>query len=120
MKPLTAFCFLFSDNSLSLLAPSSGATKMRRRLAQTCAVLVAIAGVATVIEFATRAPLGFENLFFCHALFANGIQNPGRVSIASAFAFISLGVAPSLLDLESLRGIRTAQFLPLGVLLFLW
>jgi signal transduction histidine kinase/ActR/RegA family two-component response regulator len=118
MKPVTALCFFLSGFSLSLLAPESSLTVARRRLAQVSAFLVTLIGIATTVEFATGFNLGFEGLLSRLALYATGVPNAARLSLPSALAFIFLGVALILLDLETSKGTRPAQLLGIGVLLF--
>jgi hypothetical protein len=118
MKPITVLCFLFSGISLSLLAPTPAMTEARSRLAQAFAVLVVLVGIATTIEFVGTTDLHFEDLLFRHALYATRILYPGRMSIATAIAFILLGIALALLDLEIFPGIRPSQFLCVCVVLF--
>jgi hypothetical protein len=118
MKPVTALCFFLSGFSLSVLAPESSLTVARRRLAQASAFLVTLVGIATAIEFATGFTLGFEGLLSRLALYATGVPNAAHLSLASAIAFIFLGIALVLLDLETSRGARPAQLLAIGVLFF--
>jgi PAS domain S-box-containing protein len=118
MKPVTALCFFLSGFSLSLLAPESSLTVARRRLAQVSAFLVTLIGIATTIEFATDYNLGFEGLLSRLALYATGVPNASRLSLASAIAFIFLGIALVFLDLETSRGARPVQLLAIGVLFF--
>jgi PAS domain S-box-containing protein len=118
MKPVTALCFFLSGFSLSLLAPESSLTVARRRLAQVSAFLVTIVGIATTIEFATGFNLGFEGVLSRLALYATGVPNAARLSLPSALAFIFLGIALVLLDLETSRGARPAPLLAIGVLFF--
>jgi hypothetical protein len=118
MKPVIALCFFLSGFSLSLLAPESSLTVAQRRLAQVSAFLVTLVGIATAIEFATGLHLGFEGLLSRLALYATGVPNAARLSLASAIAFIFLGIALALLDLETSRVARPAQLLAIGVLFF--
>jgi PAS domain S-box-containing protein len=111
MKPPTAAGFFFSGLSLWLLAPGDSIAAARRRFAQASAFLVALVGVATLVEFASGLDLHFENILFRHALYATGIPNPGRPSIATSLGFTFLGIAFILLDRETSRGWRPAEFL---------
>jgi PAS domain S-box-containing protein len=110
MKPFPAASFFLSGISLALLvyAPTFGA---RRHLAKGLALLVALIGLATIVEFAAGWNLHFEDLLFRHILYATGISNPGRLSPATAAAFIFLGLGLALLDWETPKGIRPSQFL---------
>lgn len=117
MKPFTAAGFFLSGISLALLvyAPPFAA---RRHLAKGVALVVALIGVATIVEFATGRNLHFEDLLFRHILYATGIPNPGRLSPATAAAFIFLGLGLALLDWETPKGIRPSQFLFFCVVFF--
>jgi PAS domain S-box-containing protein len=115
MKPVTALCFFLSGISLSLLVSASPLTPMRRRIAQAPALFVLLACVATCVEFATGWNVRFEDFLFPQSLFAAG--HPAHLSLAAAVAFALLSVALVLLDLETPQGVRTAQYLSLGVVL---
>jgi len=62
MKPATAIGFFLSGFSLLLLVTESSLTTVRRRLSQGPAILVALLGIATTIEFATGLTLHFDDL----------------------------------------------------------
>lgn len=115
MKPVTALCFFLSGFSLSLLAHLSSQTAAARRLSQGLSLFVVLVGIATVVEFATDVNLHFENLLFGSALHATGILDPGRLSLASGIAFILLGMALLLVDVETRKGARPAQYVCLCV-----
>lgn len=117
MKPVTAVCFVFSGFALRLLARGSSPAPANRRLAQISATLVAIVGLGTTVEFASGLDLHVENLLFSRALFATGIPHPGRLSLATGIAFLLLGAALLLLDVETSRDTRPAQFLSFALVL---
>ena len=110
--------FFLSGLSLSLLADEISLSAARRRLAQALALLVALVGIATVVEFATGWNLHFEDLLFRQVLYATGIHDPGRLSLASAVTFVCLALALLGLDLQTPRGARPAQFLGFCTVLF--
>ena len=115
MKPLTAVCFLLSGGSLCLLVFRSSIAVARSRLAQVLALLVVFVGVATLAEFTVGVDFPFENSLFPGALGATGIPAPGRLALASAIAFVILGLALIFFDFETHRGARPAQYLALCV-----
>jgi PAS domain S-box-containing protein len=117
MKPFTAVCFILSGLSLWLLAPEFSAGSPRRQIGQASAILVALTGLATTLEFASGLNLHFENLLFSAALRATGIPNPGRLSLATGIAFLLLGAALLLIDVETSHGTRPAQFLSFAIVL---
>ncbi len=117
MKPATAISFFFCSASLSLLVYDSCRHPVRRHLAQLLALFPIFIGFGTITEFIAGTDLHFEALLFRRALLATGIHDPGRVSIASATAFLLLGAALLALDFETSHVRRPAQFLAFAVCL---
>ncbi len=115
MKPLTALCFLLSGAALSLLVFRSSTAVVQTRIAQFMASLVVLVGLATLFEYFASVSFPLENFLFSNALQASGDPVLGRLSFASALAFVLLGLALFCLDFETRRGARPAQYLALCV-----
>ena len=104
MNSHTAFCFVFTGTSLFLLRAEQ-AVGRKRLLGQLCAILVVIISIATLQEWYGWAfgidrflPAAVRQIF------------PGRMPIATALAFLALGLALLLIDTANWR-FRPAEFL---------
>jgi PAS domain S-box-containing protein len=92
---------------------------MARGIGQTCAVLAALIGLATLLEYLVGINLGIDQLLFRDAP-GSQIPHPGRMSLPAAANFVLLGCALLLLDAETRHGLRPAQLLalPAGLIAF--
>jgi len=122
MKVNTALAFFLSGIALwSLLRVGQGNTasplpvKRAKLLPQVCAVIIALIGLLTLSEFLFGWDL-IDNLIVRdhHTLHT---PHPGRMSPATALAFVLLGAAFLMMDLETRSGKRPAQWLVLPVFL---
>src|ERR1035437_1001614 len=100
MKPLNAVCFTLVGASLWLVSlrgatgyPSSGSIRIAGIL---CSVLCAIS-FFTLIEYVSDLAPAFDEILFRKTLNATPLQHPGRMSSATAFGLLLLGI--SLLSL---------------------
>ncbi len=116
MKANTALGFILSGLSLWLLHTESTAPRTRR-IAQACAVIVSLLGLLTLGEYIFGWDLGIDQLLFKDLRGAVGTLSPGRMAPNTALNFLLVGCALLLLDYESHRGNRPAQFLALGAAL---
>ena len=116
MKANTALGFILSGLSLWLLHTESTAPRTRR-IAQACAVIVSLSGLLTLGEYIFGWDLGIDQLLFKDLRGAVGTLSPGRMAPNTALNFLLVGCALLLLDYESHRGNRPAQFLALGAAL---
>ncbi|MGH2621851.1 MAG: sensor histidine kinase, partial [Anaerolineales bacterium] len=89
-----------------------------RRKGQTGQVLagaVAIVGLLTLIEYLFSLDLGIDQLLFQDDGPIIGATRAGRMALNTALNFVLIGSALLLLDKETRRGLRPAQFLTLAV-----
>lgn len=131
MKGNTAVAFALIGASLLLLqAPSpllpfvarvGAAGSWMRRTAHVCAVVVALIGLFTLVEYLAGVDLGLDQVLFEEAPGAAHTIFLGRMAPNTALNFLIIGVALLALDVETRRGRRPAQYLILieGVLAFL-
>lgn len=110
MKANTALCFVLCGAALYLSCDEEAVARFRtrRRVVQIVAAAVCLAGLATLAEYVFGLDLGIDTFLFVTAARADEIHNPGRMSPATAFNFVLIGVA--LLSLT--RGGRKGASLP--------
>ena len=105
LKPNTALCFALAGLSLWLqrLQPDKlqGWRVGRARIGQVLAGVVASIGLLTQAEHLFHVNLALDTLFFHRTIITAGGFFPGRMSAASAFGFLLLGI--SLLGLDARR-----------------
>jgi PAS domain S-box-containing protein len=110
MKANTAIGFLFAG--LALLLENKQTTRSRLFVIRMSAGIVALLGLFTLGEYIFDTNLGIDQLLYRDLQTPTG-SYPGRMSITTALNFGLLGIALLLIDVESKRGIRPAQFLAL-------
>jgi signal transduction histidine kinase len=118
MKFNTALAFFLLGVALWLAnARTDGkAGKVLRPISQACAVVIALIGLLTLTEFMFEWKPGIDNLIVQdrHTVHT---PRPGRMSPTTAFEFLLLGTALLMIDFETRRGRRPAQWLVLAVFL---
>lgn len=112
MKANTAIGFTLGGLSLWLLLRGR-ARQRARQIGQVCAVIVALIGALTLAEYVFGRDLRIDQLLFKEASGAVGTFSPGRMAPNTAFNFLTISLALLLLDAETRRGYRPAQFLAL-------
>jgi len=112
MKVNTALAFLLAGLSLWVRREKPVAQRTGR-LAQTCALAVALVGLLTLSQYLLGWDLGIDQLLFQEPVEAAGTSSPGRMAPLTALNFILLGFALALLDVETDRWPRLAQVLVL-------
>ena len=90
MKPNTALCFLWAGAGLWLLANASGSSR-RANWALAVSGLAAAVGTLTAVEYWPGVNFGIDELVLRRTLLATGIAHPGRMSLATAVGFATLG-----------------------------
>ncbi len=120
MRPLSAVCFILAG--LALGRQSNAFRRLAgapwsRRAAQGCAAFTALAGLATLGEVLLGVSFGLDEVLFPQALAAAQLLHPGRMSPATAVAFLLLGTSLLLLGADAVRGSRYVQPLALTVIL---
>lgn len=109
MRANTALCFVLAGIPLVLAASkSSGAAS--RRFAKATALLAAVIGLGTLLQYVFAWDLGIDLLLVKDMRLSPETLYPGRMSLASALNFTLLGVALLTLDLEIRPGQRPAQY----------
>lgn len=118
MKPLTAISFLCCGVSLGLHASRFKPARHAAIAARALPLVAAACGITTLAGSLTGRDFQFEGFLFHRALLASGIEHPGRMSSASAVAFIVLALALVLFDFRPGTRTRLWQPLCLAVALF--
>jgi diguanylate cyclase (GGDEF)-like protein len=112
IKTNTALLLALSGISLWLLLPGS-ARKPVCYLARFLAVLVALVGAATRMEYLFGLNVGIDQLLCIEAVGAPPTSFPGRMSPTSAASFMFIGLALLSLEWETKQGRRPSQGLSL-------
>jgi PAS domain S-box-containing protein len=112
MKANTAISLIVSALSLYLISSHSRRT-IQYRLGQIFALFVISMGIATSCEYFFGWDLGIDLLFFYEAPGAFATSNPGRMAVQSAINFVLRGSCLLLIEWETKRGWRPAQYLAL-------
>lgn len=105
MKVNTALCFLLVGISLWCLR-SEQATPQELRLGQVGAALVTLIALLTLGEYLLAVDLRIDQLLMQQPLAATDPATPGRMSAATAFCFLLIGLALLGLDWKNRRGNR--------------
>ncbi len=114
IKANTAVAFILAGLSLWLLCPEPSAiANRRRRLAQFCALTVVLVGLLTLTEYMFGWDLKIDQLQFQELRGAIGTSSLGRMAPNTAFGLVMVGLALVVLDVETRRAHRPAQFLAL-------
>ena len=85
-----------------------------RLLAKVAGSLVGVVGFLTLVEYVARVNLGIDQLLFNEG---GAVPNPGRMAPDAALAFLFIGIALAVHDLETEGGTRPAQLLALAAAL---
>jgi PAS domain S-box-containing protein len=112
----TALAFLLSGVSL-LAQAREGMTPPRRALGSACAAAVLVIGLARLAGYLVGWDGGPDRWLFREGLQREAVSlgQINRMAPNTAAAFVLVAVALALLEVETRRGIRPAQFLALGV-----
>ncbi|MEO8136218.1 MAG: PAS domain S-box protein, partial [Betaproteobacteria bacterium] len=113
MKVNTAACFILAGISLWCLRTERPAASHVRLAGQICAGLVAIVALLTVGEALLGADFGIDQALMRQPPAPTDTASPGRMSAATAFCFLLLGLALLALDGKTRRGFRPAPALAL-------
>jgi len=108
MKPNTALAFILAGVALWLSLASETQPRFRR-VAQVCAVVVALIGLLTLSQDFFGWNLGLDQLLFKESVGSAGTPHPGRMSAATAFNLLLIGCALLLLDVRSRTSWLPAQ-----------
>jgi two-component system cell cycle sensor histidine kinase/response regulator CckA len=117
MKASTALAFILSGISLWLHRIEQPSMRVRR-LAEGCALLVALIGLWILLQNVLQR---YASIHLGWSLFSNDLLEvpyPSWMSSAITTSFVLVGLSLLLLDVEDKRGRRPAQFLVLPPALF--
>ncbi len=113
MNPMTALCFIFSGLALLRLRDEEAGWEIRP-VPHVSAALVTLVGAVSLAGFFFNFSPGVDQWLFPAKLDADPSQPPNRIAPNTASGFLLIGLALLLLDRESRRGHRPAQFLTLS------
>ena len=114
MKANTALGFLLAGLALCVRQKKEQSPVFARRLAQGCAIVVLLIGLLVLGQILVGWDLRLDQLLVTDPLGAVGTAFPGRLAPTTALDFILIGAALLLLDSETRRGHRPAQWLALA------
>lgn len=115
MKANTAVCFLLTGLSLLLVQGDriGKKTAFARYLAASFAIIVALIGALTILEYLSGWYLGIDNWLFNEPEGAIGTSHRGRMAPSTALNFLLIGTALLTINVETRGRIRPAQILML-------
>ena len=111
MKSNTALAFMLTGIALWLSQAKRTGFRASGIVARGCASVVAGVGLLTLSEYAFGWNLGFDQLLFTEPAGTVGTFSPGRMGPNTALNFLLLGLSLLLLDVQTRRGHRPAQYL---------
>jgi signal transduction histidine kinase len=114
MNPATAASFILTGASL-WLARTEPMPPRTRRWAAALAAVVALVAIVRLAGYVLGAEVGVDQLLFRERLAHAGVGSPNRMAPNTALCFFLAGVAVLVLDVETRRGRRPAQFLGLVI-----
>ncbi len=112
MKANSALAFLLAGTSARALCSERNGRRVRLA-AKVAGVLVAAIGLATLFEYVAGLEPGIDQILFTEAARPIQTSHPGRMAPGSALAFLLLGVALAVHDVETSGGGRPSQLLAL-------
>jgi len=111
MKANTAAAFMLTGISLWLSQAKRTRFRLGRYVAWGSASLVAVLGLLTLVEYLFGWNLGIDQLLFTEPSGTAQTIYPGRLAPNTALSFLLIGLALLLLDVQTRRGHRPAQYL---------
>ena len=108
MNPVTACCLIAAGLSLMLLREGDG--KHRKLWGQLLAAAVASVGAIKLLALATGTRLPIDQWLFTAQL-QDPTEPPSRMALRAAISLVLAGIALLLLDFETKRGRRPAEYL---------
>ncbi|MGD0856542.1 MAG: PAS domain S-box protein, partial [Dehalococcoidia bacterium] len=114
MKANAAVCFIFSGTALWLLRSSSTvspAQKIQRYLGYFLALLTAVIGLLTLLEYIFNWNMGLDQLIVKETTVSPGTVYPGRMALYAAVNFLVTGLALLLLEVKSRRHHHPSSYL---------
>ncbi|MBM4241276.1 MAG: PAS domain S-box protein [Euryarchaeota archaeon] len=117
IKSNMGLCFILIGISLCFLQ-TKRTDKWMRRVAQVCAIIVALIGFLTLIEYLFNINLYIDQMLFNERPGAIYTSSPNRIAFTASLNLFITGIALLLLDRESIRSIKISQFFA-GVVSFI-
>jgi PAS domain S-box-containing protein len=117
MKPNTALSFVFGGSALAFLSKPSIPGELRARIGFGLSAAVILIAVLSLVEYLAGIDLGIDQLLYRDAAKSVGVIHPGRMSFAAALSLSLAGTSLLVLDVETRRGHRPAEWLALWVAL---
>jgi PAS domain S-box-containing protein len=111
MKANSALAFMLAGISLWLSQAKRSRFRLGRGVAWGSASLVAALGLLTLVEYLFGWNLGVDQLLFTEPSGTAQTIYPGRLAPNTAVNFLLIGLALLLLDVQTRRGHRPAQYL---------
>jgi len=90
-KPTAAVALALCGVALALSATERAGARVRTIVAMVGAGLAAAFGVVTLLEYATGADLGIDQLLFHEPAHSAGTSSPGRMALMTALALLLAG-----------------------------
>jgi PAS domain S-box-containing protein len=116
VKANSALGFLAAGLAARTLASRRSGPRARL-VAKIAGAVVAAVGFFTLVEYVASVNLGIDQLLVQEPPDATGTSHPGRMAPNSALAFLFIGIALTVHDLETEAGTRPAQLLALAAAL---
>ncbi len=113
MNPVTAVAFMLAGLSLWLLQVEEEGRSPARRLAQTCAGVVALGGLLKLCALLGGPDARVDQWLFPAKLAEAGNALPNRMAPNTALNFVLIGGALLLLDVQTRRRVYPAQLFAL-------
>jgi signal transduction histidine kinase len=110
MNPVTACCVIAAGVSLALLRRVN-ANRHAKRLGQFLAAAVVAVGAAKLVSIALGAQWPIDQWLFTAQLGADPTEPHSRIALRDALNLVLIGSALLILDVETRRGRRPAEFL---------
>ena len=109
MNPVTACCLVAAGVSLVLLRDREPG-RSRKLAGRLLAAAIALVGAAKLLALAIGAQFPIDQWLFAAQLH-DPTEPPSRMALRAAISFVLAGVALLLLDFDTRRGRRPAEFL---------
>jgi signal transduction histidine kinase len=88
MKPNAAAALLLCGVGLTLCGSDRGASRVPTAIARVCVGVAALIGAVTLLEYATGADVGIDQLLFREPPHAPGTIAPGRMAVMTALGLV--------------------------------
>ncbi len=117
MRPNSAAAYISAGLALWMLRKrqEGGSSRLRRRIGQSCAFLVAALGVLTLIEYLISVNLGIDQLLFRDLEIPIVGLAPGRMTPIGALSLVFLGCGFLALGWRRRSGPQPAELLAIAV-----